>query len=105
MYLYYIQAGRTGPIKIGVAGNVQRRLESLRVGNPVILYIRHLVKCKSRANAYFQESEVHKRHKKQKIRGEWFYPEVLDNRIEIIEEGLDIKHLTRLNRLALIDPL
>jgi len=32
MYLYFIQAGENGPIKIGVTDNIEKRLVTLQTG-------------------------------------------------------------------------
>lgn len=75
-FVYFIQSGFMGPIKIGVAVNVKRRMESLQAGNPVELKLIAKIPCPSVANAYALENKLHKRFHKKHIRGEWFKPTI-----------------------------
>lgn len=69
MPCYFIQAGDNGPIKIGVAKNVRRRLDNFRVASPVPLA---LIGVADGDGAY--EHELHQRFSGSRIRGEWFHP-------------------------------
>lgn len=74
-YVYVVQehkASATAPIKIGVARNVGRRVESLQTCNPRELKIRAVFGPMSRANAYGLESHLHKSLCAFRLRGEWF---------------------------------
>lgn len=71
--LYFIRVAPDGPIKIGLARNVQRRLEQLQIGNHAELFIfaeyvipEHL--------ALELESLIHGRLRRARIHGEWFDP-------------------------------
>lgn len=72
MNIYFVQAGRNGPIKIGSAINVQKRLESLQTGNHEELFLVHQFRTKSPKNALFIEKRIHRHLSKKLLRGEWF---------------------------------
>lgn len=72
MFVYFIQAGRTGPIKIGVAIDVGKRLAVLQTGNHLTLYLLAKIKCKGNKSAYGLESDLHKLFRSKRVRGEWF---------------------------------
>lgn len=67
MTIYFIQAGVRGPIKIGWAQDVERRRETLQVGNPARLRILAVVDCGRE-----RESEIHGMLRAHRIAGEWF---------------------------------
>lgn len=68
--IYFIQEGKSGPIKIGFTiNNIKSRLADLQVGNSRKLYVR----------AYFDgdkydEKELHYVFGKYRLNGEWFTP-------------------------------
>lgn len=67
--IYFIQAGEDGPIKIGIATNIEARLSSLQVGSPTPLHlIAHTPGTKD------EEEDLHQRLTPYRIRGEWFRP-------------------------------
>lgn len=72
MFLYLIRSGSRGPIKIGVAVNVEKRLQSLQVGNPYELTVLVKIDCQSRAKAYETENKLHRIYARKRMRGEWF---------------------------------
>jgi len=74
MYVYFIQSGteRKAPIKIGVAKNIERRLNALQTANPEKLTVIASIKCSNRLEAYNIESYLHRQLSNRKIRGEWF---------------------------------
>ena len=74
MYVYFIQSGydKKPPIKIGVAINVERRLNALQTANPEKLTVIASIKCVNRMEAYNIESYLHRQLSNRKIRGEWF---------------------------------
>ena len=76
MYIYFLRSGLRGPVKIGVAKNVDNRVASLQIGNPHELLLITKVKCKSRAHAFRLENELHKIFARKKIRGEWFRSDI-----------------------------
>ena len=82
-YLYFIQVENSGPIKIGIAKDVKKRLCELQVGNPYELKILYFTPCCRK-----DEAEIHRiltMHNLH-IRGEWFWP---DNRL--FDEIQDLK--------------
>lgn len=67
--VYFIQCGENGPIKIGVAVNVQRRMSALQGGNPIPLtLIGSVVAVRGTEAAFHQTLRAYR------IRGEWFRP-------------------------------
>lgn len=86
MFVYIIRAGNRGAIKIGVARNVQRRVDLLQTGNAFKLNILAVIRCASRKEAEMIEKGIHKRFAKQRIRGEWFQGNIDFKRIK---EALD----------------
>ena len=72
MYVYFLRAGTKGAIKIGIAEDVEKRIENLQVGNAFKLNVIGLIKCESREEARYKESRFHKFFARQRIRGEWF---------------------------------
>ena len=70
-WLYFIECGQDGPIKIGIASCVFSRLASLQSSNP------HPLQCLvavERKVAKFLEADLHDRFAESKIHGEWFEP-------------------------------
>ena len=63
MYVYFVKAGCTGPIKIGVAVNVKKRINTLQTGNHLKLTLVAKIKCRSKADAYSMETQLHKKFK------------------------------------------
>lgn len=68
MPVYFVQNGTGGPIKIGFAGNVARRMTKLRADcpDPVLLAVLD--------GGRDTEAELHSRFDGCRIRGEWFSP-------------------------------
>lgn len=68
--VYFIQAGLTGPIKIGCTRKkVSGRMAELQAGNHETLRI-----LKEIPGDYNLERELHQKFKHLQIRGEWFQP-------------------------------
>ena len=65
IWTYIIRAGKDGPVKIGIAGDVMGRLAGLQIAQPEKLKIIRLI----RGNG---ESALHHHFAKNRIRGEWF---------------------------------
>lgn len=72
MAVYFIQEDEDGPIKIGVAVDVDKRLAMLQIGNS-----RQLRLLAIRDGGRALEIELHKRLGDFRIRGEWFEPSEL----------------------------
>lgn len=68
-YVYFVQAQRGGPIKIGHtrAGHPQERLISLQVGSPVRLKLLGCLKAPRKV-----EAMLHERFASSSVQGEWF---------------------------------
>ena len=70
MMIYFIQAGKNGPIKIGqTGGNIKDRVAQLQTGCPYKLKLLWVY-----TGSDWSESEVHSKFKHEKIHGEWFHP-------------------------------
>lgn len=76
MFVYFIRSGRTGPIKIGVSGDIEKRLETLQIGNQFKLSVVGMIPCKDRDQALELEGRLHKLFKRKHIRGEWFMGDI-----------------------------
>jgi len=95
MYVYFIRAGKAGPIKIGIASDVERRIADMQTGNAYILESILTIPCKSRIHAQSVENSLHAFFRKQRIRGEWFTGNINIKKVEkrlielmAIESGL-----------------
>lgn len=74
-FVYFIEANngkRRSPVKIGVAGNLRRRLKDLQNGNHMMLTIKASVKLKDREDAFKFESMMHSLVRSCHSSGEWF---------------------------------
>jgi hypothetical protein len=71
-FIYFIQSGEDGPIKIGYSGRPDRRLPQLQTGNPRELILRHVIPGDTSV-----ERQLHTRFEPARIRGEWFGREYL----------------------------
>ncbi|ATW24152.1 GIY-YIG nuclease family protein [Candidatus Formimonas warabiya] len=82
-YVYFIQAGYEGPIKIGSSNNVEKRLNSLQTSCPDKLMVLHFT-----TGGRALEKYLHKKFEKHVKHGEWFSPdqEILDYIVEIKHE-------------------
>lgn len=72
MAVYFVQAGEGGPIKIGVACNVEKRIGKMRVDNAAKLTLLGVID-----GGRAEEKSLHNRFGDAWIRGEWFRPEPL----------------------------
>lgn len=69
-FVYFISDGEH--TKIGIAKNLNRRLEALQVGNPKKLKIVSFVPCVTEASARKIEKYLHKSFDCCRLEGEWF---------------------------------
>jgi hypothetical protein len=69
-FVYFIQAGHDGPIKIGFAVDPAERLAMLQTGNHVELFL-----AAAMPGGIDLEQELHARFAEGRIRGEWFRPD------------------------------
>lgn len=68
-FIYFIQAGDNGPIKIGRSDFAGARLETMQIGNHEEL---RLLCCFR--DTHLLETRLHRRFSATRIRGEWFKP-------------------------------
>ncbi|MFG0217269.1 GIY-YIG nuclease family protein [Brevibacillus porteri] len=78
-YVYFIQEQNNGPIKIGIADNVNKRLKELQTGNSDELSILHWT-----TGGRALESFLHEKFSEIKKLGEWFWPD--KELVHLIEE-------------------
>lgn len=69
-YVYFIESGFGGPIKIGSARNPLSRLRSLQTGNPEELHLLAMVE----EEGSISEVGLQDRFRKHQISNEWFAP-------------------------------
>lgn len=74
MNIYLIRAGSKGAIKIGVAKDVDKRIDQLQTGNHQELELIYSCDLGSEKKAFNIESQLHSIYKHHNIRGEWFKP-------------------------------
>lgn len=68
-HIYFIQAGKDGPIKIGIALNVRQRLNTLQVASAEKLTLLY-----SQPGIPALEKAFHREWAEHHLRGEWFKP-------------------------------
>ncbi len=68
-WVYFMQAGEAGPIKIGLTVNLKQRLTEHQTSNPERLAIHAAI-----AGPPSNERVLHRFYKREWIRGEWFRP-------------------------------
>lgn len=68
--VYFVREGAVGPIKIGHAFNVAKRLATMQTANPRALRLLREVD-----GGRERERELHARFSHLRIRGEWFRPD------------------------------
>lgn len=68
-YIYFVQQETAGPIKIGLAKDVLKRLDGLLNGSACDLHLRAVVPGDRAV-----ERELHRRFSGHHVRGEWFNP-------------------------------
>ena len=61
-------------IKIGISSNFKSRLSSLQTGNPETINIIGKTASMPYAEAWKLESDLKRKYRNRKIRGEWFTP-------------------------------
>ena len=67
--IYFVQVGDDGPIKIGIAEDVKKRISKLQVAHFIELKLRLTIDGDER-----HESYLHEKFSLHRIRGEWFHP-------------------------------
>ncbi len=66
-FVYFVQQGDRGPVKIGIAKDPLDRMGALQTGNPTELHLRQVVPGQREL-----EARLHYRFREARIRGEWF---------------------------------
>jgi hypothetical protein len=69
MHIYII--GTKDKQKIGISGDVSKRLSTLQTGNPDSLKIHYTIEL-PKDRARLVEKKIHKEYNHLKIKGEWF---------------------------------
>lgn len=70
-HLYLIQEGKTGPVKIGIAGHPYRRLAMLQSGNSRRLHLRFVFEGDMETCVDIEKA-VQSFFSKKRLHGEWF---------------------------------
>ncbi|MEQ8673448.1 MAG: GIY-YIG nuclease family protein [Aggregatilineales bacterium] len=78
-YVYFIQQGDNGPIKIGYSAEPEKRLQTLSTASPYPLRI-----LKTLKGGKALEQELHTRFANHQLEGEWFAPD--DDLMDFISE-------------------
>ena len=91
-YLYVIQCGTCGPIKLGFAGNPVWRLGDLQCGSWEELHLRAVVAVLDGDHAAI-ERMAHSLASAKRIRGEWFSLEPLDAVACVMRAAHELGHL------------
>lgn len=78
LFVYFIQSGDSGPVKIGQARNPLTRIAELQCGNPETLHLRAIVLATNTL-----ERELHYAWKNHAVRGEWFADGVQEALVEL----------------------
>lgn len=68
-WIYFIQHGSDGPIKIGCAVNICVRMDALQQGNPIQLFL--IGYCEG---SLLTEQILHRKFARYRVKGEWFSP-------------------------------
>jgi len=68
-YVYFIRAGSHGPIKIGLAAHVGRRMRTLQTASPMELELIGAI-----PGGLKLEKAIHRRLEHFRLHGEWFRP-------------------------------
>ena len=71
--IYFIQSVLGGPVKVGLAANIETRLKTFQTGSPFPLRIVKSITGVKRQT----EQELHRKFAKYRLHGEWFSEEVL----------------------------
>jgi hypothetical protein len=88
---YFIQSGIGGPIKIGIASDVNNRLRSLQCAFPYKLRVVATISGN-------HERMLHKKFSQYRMMGEWFKPKM--EIIQFIEQKCDVVDRSSLHKLT-----
>ncbi|PHR55944.1 MAG: hypothetical protein COA43_14590 [Robiginitomaculum sp.] len=87
-YVYFIRAGIY--TKIGVAKNIQRRMEQLQTGNPLELRLTCSIQMSSIKSAFYFERLLHDELMDKHKHGEWFF--IKDTKVKDIISKFSENH-------------
>ena len=76
-YIYFIQQGDAGPVKIGHTNNLSQRVCYMQTGNPEKLHLRISVGPMTKLMAARTEKDFHRHFANQSVRGEWYKPTIM----------------------------
>jgi hypothetical protein len=82
-FIYAVRMGATHAVKIGITGDVRKRMKQMQTGTPTPL---HLITMIAVANAAAVERRIHERLGPYHIRGEWFAVATDADVIAIVDE-------------------
>ena len=85
-WLYIVRSGEYF-IKIGIAGDVDKRIKALQIGNPELLQLWAAFKS-TRSFVKELEEYMHEELESWKVHGEWF--ELEDEPIEILRDIVEV---------------
>lgn len=85
-WVYFIQEGENGHVKVGVSDDVDSRLLSLQTSNPRPLRLVAKLGCSSRRHAFDIEGVIHKKMYSYNVNGEWFANRILNSIGNIFRE-------------------
>ena len=72
-FVYFVQSGEGGPVKVGIATCLKKRISMLQVGNPQPLrFLLAFEVTSSEVTANDIEAMFHRELRPVRIRGEWF---------------------------------
>lgn len=91
-YWLYVIYSESGHSKIGVAGNVDQRLETLQTGSPYKLHLYLKIGCPSEKKARKLEKFLHNRYAADRVNREWFDidPQMVVNELEFAVKVYEI---------------
>jgi hypothetical protein len=85
IYIYFVQAGETGPIKIGCSQSPRNRLGELQIAHYKTLRLLGWIE-----HSDILENQLHIEFEDDRIRGEWFHPtkQVINKITELLDGKL-----------------
>jgi len=88
-FVYFLQSGQDGPIKIGYTTDIQKRIKALQTAHPFPLKLLLVIN-----GNVDDESKLHKKFNSLRLCGEWFSP---DEKLLQYIEKLKAKSVKTLN--------
>lgn len=92
-FVYFIQLGINGPIKIGYTENLVKRLTSIQSNTPFCkINVISSIAGNKEVEKYF-----HEKYKEYKLQGEWFVPSIKQNILNDISRKQGTKMIEKLS--------